>query len=145
MAAQALRKALPDTADTDGIGYASYPPGVAHEIDVSRYESIVVSFDACVATFSERVAGEGMVRIAVHGRDRNRAHTAAALSHSPAGTPQYYAKKQTLGLDLRHPYFRSVAAYDESGQMFERIVIDKIEPTTFDAGVFDPKNPDYKF
>jgi hypothetical protein len=64
---------------------------------------------------------------------------------SPAGKPQYYAKKQTLGLDLRHPYFRTVEAYDESGQMFERIVIDKIEPKTFDAGVFDPKNPDYKF
>jgi hypothetical protein len=64
---------------------------------------------------------------------------------SPAGRPQYYAKKQTLGLDLRHPYFRTVEAYDDSGQMFERIVIDKIEPKTFDAAVFDPKNPDYKF
>jgi hypothetical protein len=64
---------------------------------------------------------------------------------SPAGKPQYYAKKQTLGLDLRHPYFRTVEAYDESGQMFERIVIDKIEPKTFDADVFDPKNPGYKF
>jgi hypothetical protein len=64
---------------------------------------------------------------------------------SPSGKPQYYAKKQTLGLDLRHPYFRTVEAYDESGQMFERIVIDKIEPKTFDADVFDPKNPDYKF
>nr|WP_245621152.1 DUF1571 domain-containing protein [Paraburkholderia ferrariae] len=64
---------------------------------------------------------------------------------SPAGKPQYYAKKQTLGLDLRHPYFRTVEAYDDSGQMFERIVIDKIEPKTFDAAVFDPKNPDYKF
>ncbi|MFP6561244.1 DUF1571 domain-containing protein [Paraburkholderia sp. B3] len=64
---------------------------------------------------------------------------------SPAGKPQYYAKKQTLGLDLRHPYFRTVEAYDDSGQMFERIVIDKIEPKTFDADVFDPKNPDYKF
>jgi hypothetical protein len=64
---------------------------------------------------------------------------------SPGGKPQYYAKKQTLGLDLRHPYFRTVEAYDDSGQMFERIVIDKIEPKTFDAAVFDPKNPDYKF
>jgi hypothetical protein len=64
---------------------------------------------------------------------------------SPSGKPQYYAKKQTLGLDLRHPYFRTVEAYDDSGQMFERIVIDKIEPKSFDAAVFDPKNPDYKF
>lgn len=64
---------------------------------------------------------------------------------SPSGKPQYYAKKQTLGLDLRHPYFRTVEAYDDSGQMFEKIVIDKIEPKTFDAAVFDPKNPDYKF
>lgn len=64
---------------------------------------------------------------------------------SPSGKPQFYAKKQTLGLDLRHPYFRTVEAYGDDGQMFERIVIDSITPKTFDAEAFDPKNPDYKF
>lgn len=64
---------------------------------------------------------------------------------SPSGKPQFYAKKQTLGLDLRHPYFRTVEAYGDDGQMFEKIVIDGITPKSFDADAFDPKNPDYKF
>ena len=64
---------------------------------------------------------------------------------SPAGKPQFYAKKQTLGLDLRRPYFRTVEAYDNDGQIFEKIVIESITPKTFEADAFDPKNPDYKF
>ncbi|MCX5538960.1 DUF1571 domain-containing protein [Paraburkholderia sp. CNPSo 3076] len=64
---------------------------------------------------------------------------------SPSGKPQFYAKKQTLGLDLRHPYFRTVEAYGDDGQMFEKIVIDSITPKSFDDEAFDPKNPDYKF
>ncbi|WP_042272014.1 DUF1571 domain-containing protein [Paraburkholderia heleia] len=64
---------------------------------------------------------------------------------SPSGKPQFYAKKQTLGLDLRHPYFRTVEAYGEDGQMFEKIVIDSITPKSFDDEAFDPKNPDYQF
>ncbi|QBR00274.1 DUF1571 domain-containing protein [Paraburkholderia pallida] len=64
---------------------------------------------------------------------------------SPAGKPQFYAKKQTLGLDLRRPYFRTFEAYDNDGQMFEKIVIESITPKTFEADAFDPKNPDYKF
>ncbi|MFX1764561.1 DUF1571 domain-containing protein [Paraburkholderia sp. A1RI-2L] len=64
---------------------------------------------------------------------------------SPAGKPQFYAKKQTLGLDLRRPYFRTVEAYDNDGQIFERIVIESITPKTFETDAFDPKNPEYKF
>lgn len=64
---------------------------------------------------------------------------------SPSGKPQFYAKKQTLGLDLRHPYFRTVEAYDDDGEIFEKIVIDSITPKQFDDEAFDPKNPDYKF
>ncbi|MEX3967164.1 DUF1571 domain-containing protein [Paraburkholderia sp. EG286B] len=64
---------------------------------------------------------------------------------SPSGKPQFYAKKQTLGLDLRHPYFRTVEAYGDDGQMFEKIVIDSITPKSFDDDAFDPKNPEYKF
>ncbi|MCP3715569.1 DUF1571 domain-containing protein [Paraburkholderia sp. CNPSo 3281] len=64
---------------------------------------------------------------------------------SPSGKPQFYAKKQTLGLDLRHPYFRTVEAYGDDGQMFEKIVIDSITPKSFNDEAFDPKNPDYKF
>ncbi|CAG9225087.1 fatty acyl-CoA synthetase [Paraburkholderia tropica] len=42
--------------DTDGIWYASYPPGVPPEIDVTQYETISQYFDECAAQFSERVA-----------------------------------------------------------------------------------------
>ncbi|RFU47964.1 AMP-binding protein [Paraburkholderia sp. DHOC27] len=42
--------------NTDGIWYASYPPGVPHEIDVNQYESIPQFFDECTAKFRERVA-----------------------------------------------------------------------------------------
>lgn len=64
---------------------------------------------------------------------------------APGGKPQFYAKKQTLGLDLRHPYFRTVEAYGDDGEIFERIVFERITPKQFDAAVFDPKNPDYRF
>ncbi len=61
------------------------------------------------------------------------------------GMPEFYAKKETLGLDLRHPYFRSVESFDNDGQIFERIVFLTITPKTFDNEAFDPKNPAYNF
>ncbi|HZZ10630.1 MAG TPA: DUF1571 domain-containing protein [Paraburkholderia sp.] len=64
---------------------------------------------------------------------------------TPTGQPQFYAKKETLGLDLRHPYFRSVESYDNDGNLFEKIVFETITPKTFDDATFDPKNTDYKF
>ncbi len=64
---------------------------------------------------------------------------------TPTGQPQYYAKKETLGLDLRHPYFRTVESYSNDGQLFERIVFEKIMPQTLDDSAFDPKNRAYKF
>ncbi|MFH5250121.1 AMP-binding protein [Burkholderia semiarida] len=42
--------------NTDGIWYASYPPGVPHEIDVTQYASLVQFFDECTTRFAERVA-----------------------------------------------------------------------------------------
>jgi hypothetical protein len=64
---------------------------------------------------------------------------------TPTGQPQFYAKKETLGLDLRHPYFRTVESYDNDGKLFERIVFETITPKTFDDSTFDPKNKAYKF
>jgi hypothetical protein len=64
---------------------------------------------------------------------------------SPTGRPEFYAKKETLGLDLRHPYFRSVESYDNDGRIFERIVFDSITPKALPDETFDPKNPAYKF
>jgi hypothetical protein len=62
-----------------------------------------------------------------------------------SGMPEFYAKKETLGLDLRHPYFRTVESYDNDGRIFERIVFQTITPKTFDDQTFNPKNPAYKF
>ncbi|WP_415913535.1 AMP-binding protein [Paraburkholderia sp. J63] len=42
--------------DTDGVWYASYPPGVPHEVDVTQYASLAQFFDDCTARFRERVA-----------------------------------------------------------------------------------------
>ena len=64
---------------------------------------------------------------------------------TPIGQPQFYAKKETLGLDLRHPYFRTAESYANDGKMFEKIVFESITPKTFDDATFDPKNPAYKF
>jgi hypothetical protein len=64
---------------------------------------------------------------------------------TPNGQPQFYAKKETLGLDLRHPYFRTVESYDNNGNIFERIVFETITPKSFDDSTFDPKNKAYRF
>jgi hypothetical protein len=69
----------------------------------------------------------------------------ALTYETPTGRPQFYAKKEVLGLDLREPYFRTVESYDNDGRIFERIVIEKIAPGTLDDTAFDPKNPDYAF
>jgi hypothetical protein len=64
---------------------------------------------------------------------------------TPSGQPQFYAKKETLGLDLRHPYFRTVESYNNDGKIFEKIVFESITPKTFDDSTFDPNNKAYKF
>ncbi|WP_310632608.1 AMP-binding protein [Paraburkholderia sp.] len=45
-----------DHPNTDGIWYASYPAGVPHEVDVTRYTSLVQFFDDCTTRYRERVA-----------------------------------------------------------------------------------------
>ncbi|TDV36177.1 uncharacterized protein DUF1571 [Paraburkholderia caballeronis] len=64
---------------------------------------------------------------------------------APTGSTGFYADKETLGLDLRHPWFRVARSYDGDGRLFEDVVFEQVEPKTFDALTFDPKNPDYRF
>jgi hypothetical protein len=64
---------------------------------------------------------------------------------APTGRPGLYAKKETLGLDLRRPYFRTVESYDNDGRIFERVVFESITPKPLPDATFDPKNPAYKF
>ncbi|WP_269506735.1 AMP-binding protein [Burkholderia sp. IMCC1007] len=56
MSSSAATTAAQLPPNTDGIWYASYPPGVPHEIDVTQYTSLVQFFDECTTRFAERVA-----------------------------------------------------------------------------------------
>jgi len=56
MPAPAAQEAAQMPPNTDGIWYASYPPGVPREIDVTQYESLVQYFDECTAKYADRVA-----------------------------------------------------------------------------------------
>ena len=113
-----------------------------HKITDLGTEFIVDKFMTDAKKYAEVGAAE---KPQVEVKTYNGVRVVALTYTSPSGKPQYYAKKQTLGLDLRHPYFRTVEAYGDDGEIFERIVFDKIKPETFDASTFDPKNPDYKF
>lgn len=67
----------------------------------------------------------------------------APTCETPTGRPRCYAKKEVLGLDLHEPWFRTVESYDNDGRLFERIVIEKIAPASFDKAAFNPKIPAY--
>ena len=64
---------------------------------------------------------------------------------APRGVNGFYASRETLGLDLRHPWFRTAQSYDSEGRLFEEVVFERMEPKAFDALTFDSKNPDYRF
>nr|WP_232477713.1 DUF1571 domain-containing protein [Caballeronia calidae] len=64
---------------------------------------------------------------------------------TPDGQPEFYAKKEVLGLDLERPVFRTLESYDNDGAIFESVVFERIETKPFDDLTFDPKNPDYRF
>ncbi|SPB17038.1 membrane protein [Caballeronia novacaledonica] len=64
---------------------------------------------------------------------------------TPEGQPEFYAKKEVLGLDLERPLFRTLESYDNDGNIFESVVFERIEIKPFDDLTFDPKNPDYRF
>ena len=69
----------------------------------------------------------------------------AFIYEAPAGQPEFYAKKEILGLDLERPLIRTLESYDNDGNIFESVVFERIEPKPFDALTFDPRNPDYRF
>jgi hypothetical protein len=73
------------------------------------------------------------------------ARVVAFTYEAPAGQPEFYAKKEVLGLDLRRPYFRTAESFDNDGKIFESIVFQNIAPKAFDDATFSAKNPDYKF
>jgi hypothetical protein len=64
---------------------------------------------------------------------------------TPDGQPEFYAKREVLGLDLERPLFRTLESFDNDGNIFESVVFEQIEPKPFDDLTFDPRNPDYRF
>jgi Protein of unknown function (DUF1571) len=73
------------------------------------------------------------------------ARVVAFTWETPTGQPDFYAKKERLGLDLRHPFFRTSEAWDNNLELFEKFSFTDVTPKHFDDSVFDPKNPEYKF
>jgi hypothetical protein len=73
------------------------------------------------------------------------ARVVAFTWETPTGQPQFYAKKVRLGLDLRHPFFRTSESWDNSGELFEKFTFADVTPKHFDDLAFDPKNPQYRF
>lgn len=82
-------------------------------------------------------------RIDIETRDGVR--VVAFTWEVPAGARGLPASRETLGLDLRHAWFRTVQSYDSEGRLTEDVVIERIEPKAFDALTFDARNPDYRF
>ncbi|BBU27756.1 hypothetical protein BTHE68_14900 [Burkholderia sp. THE68] len=75
----------------------------------------------------------------------NGIRVVALTYETPEGQPEFYAKKEVLGLDLKRPLFRTLESYDNDGNIFESVVFERIEPQAFDGLTFDPRNPDYRF
>jgi hypothetical protein len=62
-----------------------------------------------------------------------------------APSPQHYAHKTKVYLDLQHPLMRGIEAWADDGSQTERIVLDKIVPASFTDVDFDPGNKAYGF
>jgi hypothetical protein len=75
----------------------------------------------------------------------NHERTVVLTWKAPSGKPLHYAKKTKVYLDLKRPLVKQIEAWDDDGEMFERIYFERISPATFTDADFDPKNKDYAF
>jgi hypothetical protein len=117
-----------------------------HRLTELGTEAIAQRFLEDYPRLADAGAGAGAVRparIAVQTRDGVR--VVAFTWDVPPGASGLPASRETLGLDLHHAWFRTVQSYDSSGRLMEDVVIEHIEPATFDALTFDVSNPDYRF
>ncbi|MDR5804713.1 DUF1571 domain-containing protein [Caballeronia sp. LZ001] len=108
-----------------------------------------LSIDAITQRFideSRRFIEAGITRPAsVDVRTIDGVRVVALTYDTPSGQPDFYAKREVLGLDLTRPLLRSIESFDNDGEQFESIVLERIDPKPFDDLTFDPKNPDYRF
>jgi hypothetical protein len=94
----------------------------------------------------KKFAEAGVTRAnAIEVKTIDGARVVAFTYETPSGQPDFYARKEILGLDLRRPYFRTAESFDNAGKIFESIVFQNIAPKTFDDAAFNPKNPAYSF
>jgi hypothetical protein len=94
----------------------------------------------------QKFADAGVVRPSnIEVREIGGVRVVAFTYDTPSGQPEFYAKKEILGLDLKRPLFRAVESFDNDGNIFESVVFEHIEEKTFDDSTFDPKNPQYRF
>ena len=94
----------------------------------------------------KKFADAGVTRASnIEVKTMDGARVVAFTYETPSGQPDFYAKKEILGLDLRRPYFRTAESFDNDGKIFESIVFQNIAPKTFDDATFSPKNPAYNF
>ncbi len=69
-----------------------------------------------------------------------------AFTLPPAGQRSaLYEGKIRFAIDLDQPMIRLFEAWDGSGELVERIVMDKLKPANLSDADFDPKNKEYKF
>ncbi|MEW9899793.1 DUF1571 domain-containing protein [Chitinivorax sp. PXF-14] len=61
------------------------------------------------------------------------------------GQPTYYASDSRLTVDLAQPLIRVTESRDAKGEVFERIVFERIEHKKLAANTFSPENPEYRF
>ena len=64
---------------------------------------------------------------------------------APSGPPAHYAPRVRLLFDLRHPWPRGEAAWDERGELLELIRFEDVVPHHWSESTFDRRNPEYGF
>jgi hypothetical protein len=69
-----------------------------------------------------------------------------AMTWSPGeGPPAHYAARTRICLNLQQPWVLQAEAWNEKGEILERILFERVEPRRFTDADFSPDNPAYRF
>lgn len=69
----------------------------------------------------------------------------AEVVYQNPSSPPFYGKQVKFWLDLREPLIRMVESRDNSGEVFEHIVFERVERRKLADNTFEPKNSEYRF
>ncbi len=126
----------------DAVGRRSTARSRARNRDIPSAISALSSSRSSSSREGKKFAEAGVTRASnIEVKTVDGARVVAFTYETPTGQPEFYAKKEVLGLDLRRPYFRTAESFDNDGKIFESIVFQNIAPKTFDEATFNPKNP----